>query len=284
MGAMAKHDPPPVLAEILSRKREEVERAKSEIPFPQLEAMVAQADPPRNFFRAVTRRGSNETAVIAEIKRRSPSAGWIRPEYEREDFDPGVIARAYADAGASAISCLTDEPFFGGHLSFIDRVKEAVGLPVLRKDFLIDPWQLWQSRAAGADAVLLIAEVLNESTLVDMLILAQQLRMTVLLEVHSADNLLRVRPHVGFPHPTYCLLGINNRDLATMTTDLNHTMRLVDLVEDRTVLVSESGIRSPEDLARLRGAGVHTVLVGEHLMRHERPGEALVALLNGPQP
>ncbi len=284
MGAMEKHDPPPVLAEILSRKHEEVERAKSEIPFSQLEAMVAQADPPRNFFRAVTRRGSNETAVIAEIKRRSPSAGWIRPEYAKDDFDPGAVARAYADAGASAISCLTDEPFFGGHLSFIDRVKESVGLPVLRKDFLIDPWQLWQSRAAGADAVLLIAEALNESTLVDMLILAQQLRMTVLLEVHSTDNLLWVRPHVGFPHPTYCLLGINNRDLSTMTTDLNHTMRLVDLVEDRTVLVSESGIRSPHDLARLRSAGVHIVLVGEHLMRHERPGEALGTLLGGPQP
>lgn len=246
--------------------------------------MVAQADPPRNFFRAVTRRGSNETAVIAEIKRRSPSAGWIRAEYERDDFDPGAVARGYADAGASAISCLTDEAFFGGCLSYIERVKASVGLPVLRKDFLIDPWQLWESRAAGADAVLLIAEALNEATMVDMLILAQQLRMTVLLEVHSADNLLRVRPHVGFPHPTYCLLGINNRDLTTMTTDLNHTMRLVDLVEDRSVLVSESGIRTPEDLARLRGVGVQAVLVGEHLMRHEHPGGALKALLGGVQP
>ena len=203
-------DTPAVLAEILAHKREEVEAAKSAVPFAQLEAEVAQAEPPRNFFRAVTRPGSAETtgpdteartAVIAEIKRRSPSAGLIRPEYDGEGFAPEDIARQYETAGASAISCLTDERFFGGHLSYIQRVKDAVRLPVLRKDFLIDPWQLWQSRAAGADAILLIAEALTESRLVDMLILAQQLQMTALVEVHSMDNLLRVRPHIGFPSP-----------------------------------------------------------------------------------
>lgn len=270
---------PPVLAEILASKRVEVDRAKSETPFAELEAAVAQAEPPRNFFRAVTRAGSNRTAVIAEIKRKSPSAGLIRESYDGHAFRPEAIAREYADAGASAISCLTDEAYFGGHLSYIERVKEAVGLPVLRKDFLIDPWQLWESRAAGADAVLLIAEALTEAEIVDMLILAQQLRMTVLLEVHSMDNLLRVRPHVGFPHPTYCLLGINNRDLSTMTTDINHTLRLADMVEDTSVLVSESGIREPGDLARLREVGVRIVLVGEHLMRQDSPGDALRALL-----
>jgi len=272
-----------VLAEILAHKRSEVERAKAEIPFAELEAAVAQAEPPRNFFRAVTRPADpgapGRTAVIAEVKRRSPSAGLIRESYDGEGFEPERIARAYADAGASAISCLTDEKFFGGHLSFIDRIKQAVGLPVLRKDFIIDTWQLWQSRAAGADAVLLIAEALTEAQIVDMLILAQQLRMTVLLEVHSMDNLLRVRPHVGFPHPTYCLLGINNRDLNTMTTDLGHTLRLADMVEDTSVLVSESGIRSPDDLARLREVGVGIVLVGEHLMRQDDPGAALRELM-----
>jgi indole-3-glycerol phosphate synthase len=271
--------PPAVLAEILAHKRDEVERAKSKIPFAELEAAVAQAEPPRNFFRAVTRSGTNETAVIAEVKRRSPSAGLIRPEYDGEAFRPEAIAREYERAGAAAISCLTDERFFGGHLAFLERIKDAVGIPVLRKDFLIDPWQLWESRAAGADAVLLIAEALTESVMVDMLILAQQLRMTVLLEVHSMENLLRVRPHVGFPHPTYCLLGINNRDLTTMTTSLGHTLRLVDLVEDPSVLVSESGIRTPEDLTRLRDVGVRIVLVGEHLMRQPSPGEALRLLL-----
>lgn len=273
-------DTPPVLDEILAHTREVVEQRKSVIPFAELEAMVAQAEPPRNFFRAVTRKNSNETAVIAEVKRRSPSAGLIRPEYEGEGFAPETIARGYADAGASAISCLTDEKFFGGDLAFIQRIKESVGIPVIRKDFIIDPWQLWESRAAGADAVLLIAEALTEAMIVDMLILAQRLGMTVLLEVHSMDNLLRVRPHIGFPHPTYCLLGINNRDLTTMTTDLQHTLRLADMVEDTSVLVSESGIKTPDDLAKLREVGVSIVLVGEHLMRQDDPGAALRTLLS----
>ncbi len=272
--------PPPVLAEIIEHKREEVERAKREVPLRDLELEVAQAEPPRNFFAAVTnRRAKGTTAVIAEIKRRSPSAGWIRPEYEQDGFEPEVIARAYSRGGASAISCLTDEKFFGGHLSFIQRVKAACDLPVLRKDFVIDPYQLWEARAAGADAVLLIAECLNERQIIDMLILGRQLQLTTLLEVHSMENLLRVRPHVGFPHAGYNLLGINNRDLTTMTTDLAHTTRLLDLVDDPSVLVSESGIKTPGDLARLRDAGVTIALVGEHLMREPDPGDALAAML-----
>lgn len=272
----------PVLQEIIDHKRDEIARAKTAITMPELEALVAQEDPPRNFFAAVTRHPSpDHTAVIAEVKRRSPSAGLIRPEYDGNGFRPEAIATTYHRAGASAISCLTDEKFFGGHLSFIRRIKDAIPLPVLRKDFIIDPWQLWESRAAGADAVLLIAECLNESELVDMLILAQQLQLTVLLEVHEMDNLLKVRPHVGFPHATYALLGINNRDLSSMHVDLNHTLRLVDLVDDREVLVSESGIKTSKDLARLRAVGVRIVLVGEHLMRQDDPGAALLEMLNG---
>ena len=272
------HDTPPVLDEILANKRVEIERRKSEVPFSELEAIVAQADRPRNFFRAVTRKNSNETAVIAEVKRQSPSAGLIRPEYEAHGFKPEIIARGYADAGAAAISCLTDEKFFGGHLSYIQRIRESVGIPVLRKDFIIDPWQLWESRAAGADAVLLIAEALTEAMIVDLLILAQRLGLTVLLEVHGMENLLRIRHHIGFPHPSYCLLGINNRDLTTMTTDIQHSLRLADLVEDTSVLVSESGITAPDDLAKLRAVGINIVLVGEHLMRQPDPGLALRAL------
>ncbi|HRQ72789.1 MAG TPA: indole-3-glycerol phosphate synthase TrpC [Phycisphaerales bacterium] len=272
--------PSGVLGEIAAHKRVEVARAMSATPLRELEGMVAAADPPRNFFAAVTRpRQFSPTAVIAEVKRRSPSAGLLRPEYEGDGFRPEAIAEAYFLNGASAISCLTDEKFFGGRLEFIQRIKDAVPLPVLRKDFIIDPWQLWESRAHGADAVLLIAECLTESQIVDMLILAQQLQLTVLLEVHSMENLLRVRPHVGFPHRAYCLLGINNRDLGTMAVDLNHTLRLVDLVDDPKVLVSESGIRTPDDLSRLRRAGVRIVLVGEHLMRQDDPGRALAALL-----
>lgn len=272
--------PPDALAEIVAHTREVVAAAKARVPLGDLELEVAQADPPRNFFAAVAnRRPPGTTAVIAEIKRKSPSAGWIRPEYQDEGFDPASIAHQYSEAGASAISCLTDEKFFAGHLSYIQRVKDACPLPVLRKDFIIDPYQLWEARAAGADAVLLIAECLTEGEIIDMLILGRQLQLTTLLEVHSMENLLRVRPHVGFPHAGYNLLGINNRDLTTMTTDIAHTTRLVDLVDDTGVLVSESGIRTPADLARLREAGVGIALVGEHLMRHERPGEALAALL-----
>lgn len=249
----------------------------------EMEALVAQEDPPRNFFAAVTRHKDRfDTAVIAEVKRMSPSAGLIRPEYAGDGFEPEVIARKYHRAGAAAISCLTDERFFGGHLSYIKRIREAIPLPVLRKDFIIDPWQLWESRAAGADAVLLIAECLPEADLIDLLILAQQLQLTVLIEVHDVENLLRVRPHVGFPHRSYALLGINNRDLTTMQVDLNHTLRLLDLVDDRSILVSESGIKTPDDLVRLQAADVRIVLVGEHLMRQDDPGKALGELLGPP--
>ena len=270
------------LAQIVEHKRREVDEAKAKTPFSELEALVAQAEPPRNFFAAVRDRSRDgRTAVIAEIKRRSPSAGRIRPEYDGDGFRPERIAEAYKRAGAAAISCLTDETIIGGHQSYIERVRTAIDQPVLRKDFVIDPWQLWESRAAGADAVLLIAECLTESEIVDLMILAQRLGLTVLLEVHSMENLLRVRPHIGFPHPSYCLLGINNRDLSTMTTDLSNTLRLVDLVDDRSVLVSESGIRTREDLARLRAEEVNIVLIGEHLMRQDAPGEALADLLYG---
>lgn len=271
-----------ILTDIIAHKRTEVEQAKARTSFTDLEGMVAQAEPPRNFFAAVTHHpDAFHTAVIAEIKRRSPSAGLIRPEYET-NFDPAAIARRYHANGAAAISCLTDERFFGGSLSYIEQIKAAVPLPVLRKDFIIDPWQLWEARAAGADAVLLIAECLTIAELLDMLILSQQLGMTTLLEIHSMENLLRVRPHVSFPHPAYHLLGINNRDLATQTVDLQHTTRLVDLVDDPSILVSESGIKTASDLANLRHAKVRIVLVGESLMRAGDPGAALARLLNQP--
>lgn len=272
--------PPTTLREIVEHKREEVARARAAIPMSELEALVAQADPPRNFFRAVTRHpDAVHFSVIAEVKRKSPSAGLIRPEYEGDGFQPETIARAYYDNGAVAISCLTDERYFGGHLSFIERIKAAVPLPVLRKDFIIDPWQVYESRAHGADAILLIAETLNESQLVDMMILAHELELTSLVEVHSMESLLRVRPHVGFPLRSYNLLGINNRDLTTMHTDLAHTLRLLSLVDDPSVLVSESGIKTREDISKLRKEGVRIVLVGESLMREPDPGAALATLL-----
>lgn len=276
---------PPVLRDIIAHKQREVAERKALHGLEAVREAALASEQPRNFFDAVTHREFvADIAVIAEIKRMSPSAGLIRPEYAGDGFDPEDIAKRYERAGARAISCLTDERFFGGHLSFIKRVKQAVQLPVLRKDFVIDPWQLYESRAAGADAVLLIAECLGEGEIIDMMILAHELRLTVLLEVHSMENLLRVRPYVGFPHPSYTLLGINNRDLSSMHVDLNHTLRLVDLVDDRTILVSESGIRTRGDLDRLHASGVKIVLVGEHLMRQPDPGAALDTLLFGARP
>lgn len=271
---------PITLDDIVANTRRRVDAAKKQTSVEQFKDMIEELGRPRNFFAAVTSPPrTGRTAVIAEIKRRSPSAGLIRPEYADDDFDPAVIAKRYQANGAAAISCLTDADYFGGDINYIHRIRDAVNLPVLRKDFIVDPWQIWESRAYGADAVLLIAECLNDSELLDLMILAHELNLTTLVEVHSADNLLRIRPHVGFPARSYMLLGINNRDLGTMRTDLSHTTRLVDLVEDKRILVSESGIREKADLDRLRTAGVRIVLVGESLMAEEDPGAALAALL-----
>jgi indole-3-glycerol phosphate synthase len=264
------------LAQIVATKRQEVAAAQSQTPLAELRRRAADTPAPRNFFQAVT-RPVGELRVIAEIKKASPSAGLIRA-----DFDPVAIARIYHQHGAAAISCLTDEQYFQGSLSFIEPIKAAVPLPVLRKDFIIDPYQVVQSRAAGADAILLIAECLDEALLLDLLILATELGLTTLVEVHDVESLLRVRPHIGFPHPRYTLLGVNNRDLKTMTTDLNHTLRMLELVEDPSILVSESGIKSPGDVTRLRRAGVHRILVGEHLMRQADIGAALAQLASAP--
>lgn len=262
-----------VLKEIVANKRVEVARAKQRRPQEALEQAADQAPPPRNFFAAMTRpRG--KLRVIAEVKKASPSAGVIR-----EDFDPVAIARAYHEAGAAAISCLTDEKYFQGSLADIAAIKQAVPLPVLRKDFIIDPYQVYEARLAGADAVLLIAECLEEAEMLDLLILATRLKLTTLVEVHEVESLLRVRPHIGFPHPQYTLLGINNRDLRTMTTDIRHTLRMLEMIEDLDLVVSESGIRTHEDIQRLAVAGVHRVLVGEHLMRQPDVGAALRELM-----
>jgi indole-3-glycerol phosphate synthase len=274
---------PGALRATIARKREEIARVKGTTRMEEMEALVAQADPPRNFFRAVTRHpDAVHISVIAEIKRKSPWSGWLRPEYESDAFAPETIGRALHAGGAAAIACHTDEPGYAGRLSYIDRIKEAVPLPVLRNDYIIDPWQLWESRAAGADAVRITSEFFSEGELIDMLILAQQLQLTALLEVHDMEHLLRVRPHVGFPHAGYSLVAINNRELETRKTDVSTALRLADLVEDRTILVAESGITSRDDLLRLRALGVRIALVGEHLMRAEDPGAALKGLLASP--
>jgi indole-3-glycerol phosphate synthase len=265
-----------ILDQIIATKREEIADAKARISVEALQAEVSRQGRPRNFFQAVTRKTAKPLNLIAEVKKASPSAGVIRA-----DFDPVRIATTYAAAGADALSVLTDEKYFQGRLEYIQAIRQAVQLPVLRKDFIIDPYQVYQSRAAGADAILLIAECLEMSQLIDLQILATELNMTCLIEVHDLDNLMRVRDQViGFPHKSYSLLGINNRDLRTQTTDLGTTLRMAELVEDRSVLVSESGIKSYADIRKLATAGVIAVLVGETLMRSADIADKVRELFN----
>ena len=258
------------LDQIVDRKRQEIADRKAAVPVEQLRETIGTLGRPRNFFHAVTRDPAKSTPpkrvnLIAEIKRSSPSLGVIR-----HDFDPVAIARAYAAAGADALSVLTDGPGFGGELAFIHAVRDAVKLPVLRKDFILDAYQVYESRAAGADAILLIAECLRTNELIDLQILATELHLTCLIEVHDVEHLMRIQDRViGFPHRSYSLLGINNRDLRTFATDLGTTLRASDLIEDKSVLVSESGIATLADVRKLRRAGVRAVLVGETLMRSD---------------
>jgi indole-3-glycerol phosphate synthase len=272
---------PATLREIVEHTRVVVEETRSRVPESELRARIADADAPRGFFEALT-APTNGTRVIAEVKRRSPSAGLIRPEYDSDGFDPSSIAHQYSEAGASAISCLTDEKFFGGDLRFLRMIKATIALPVLRKDFMIDPYQILEARAHDADAILLIAECLTDDQIRSMLDCANEQSLSVLLEVHSRENLLRALPILAEGRHPRTLLGINNRDLNRMVTDLAHTTDLLDLVPDRSTLVSESGIRTRDDLQHLNAHGVHIALIGEHLMRQAHPGHALAQMI-GPQ-
>ena len=249
-----------VLEQIIADKRKEVEKRKRQRPIEELKEQLSILDKCRNFYKAVTKTNKRGLNVIAEIKKASPSAGVIC-----KDFAPVTIAKAYAKCGADAISVLTDEKYFQGKLEYIDQVKHAVDLPILRKDFIIDIWQVYESRVAGADAILLIAEALKPAELADLMIAAAELTLTVLLEIHDADSLLGVRSMVGFPRKGYSVLGINNRDLATMQVDLNTTLRLAGLLDNKVDLVAESGIKTRADVEKLKTAGVSAVLVGQTL-------------------
>ena len=256
-----------VLAEILAHKREEVAASKTRVPPDALRrAAASREDPPRGFRLAL--RGSEPPRVIAELKRRSPSKGEIRSE-----FDPVACAQAYARAGAAAISVLTDFRYFGGELAFLERVRRAVSVPLLRKDFHVDPYQIDEARAAGADAVLLIASALDPEDLVALRTHAAALGLDALVEVHDELE-LRGALEAGAD-----LIGINNRDLRTFKTDLAVTERLAPLLRDTDVtVVGESGIFTLEDIERLQAVGVHAVLVGEALMRQADVGLALEIL------
>lgn len=255
-----------VLDSIVSQKREEIAAAKRRRSDSDLERAAADAPPVRDFVAAL--RSAPDVGLIAEIKKASPSAGLIR-----DDFDPVEIAKIYETHGASCLSVLTDEQFFQGHLDYLTTVRRAVNLPVLRKDFVLDPYQVVEARAAGADAVLLIAECLDDAALRDLYDRIRSLGMTALVELYEPANLERV---LTLDPP---LVGVNNRNLKTFVTDLKHTLHLATKMPPDTLLVSESGIRTREDVQRLKAAGCGAILVGESLMRSPDIGKMVDELL-----
>jgi indole-3-glycerol phosphate synthase len=255
-----------ILKEILNNKRKELERQKKLVTVEQLKEQIKDLPKCRNFHKAVTKPNNRGINVIAEVKKVSPSAGVIR-----KDFDAVEIAKIYEQCGADAISVLTDEKYFQGRLEYLTAIKKAVSVPVLRKDFIIDEYQIYEARAAGADAILLIAEASEpkEGKILDLMILAAELSLTTLLEVHSAEELLRVRNLIDFPKAHYSVLGINNRDLTTMKVDLNTTIRLAELTGNIKGLVAESGIKTKADVEKMKKAGVTAALVGQTLCESE---------------
>jgi indole-3-glycerol phosphate synthase len=257
---------PTILDKIVSSKRVEIERAKGALPEREVIAQLADAPPVRNFFTALA--VGPPIKLIAEVKKASPSAGVIR-----KDFDPVTIARIYEAHGASCVSVLTDESYFQGHLDYLRAIRQAVSLPILRKDFVLDAYQVFEARAAGADAVLLIAECLDNCKLRKLFNTICELGMTPLVELYDPENLQRVFDAGA------TLIGVNNRNLHTFEVDLEHTIRMRKRVPDECVLVGESGIKTYADVERLQTAGVDAILVGESLMRKADIGSAVDQLM-----
>lgn len=259
-----------ILETILRRKREEVAAREAQVSLTEMRARAAETPPARGFARALaTRIAEDRPAIIAEIKKASPSKGLLRA-----DFRPAEIARSYEKAGATCLSVLTDVDFFQGADAHLVAARAAVSLPVLRKDFVVDAWQLYEARALGADCVLLIVAALSASTLRDLADLAGYLGMDTLIEVHDAHELDR-----ALALPTG-IIGINNRNLRSFETTLDTTLALRARIPAERLLVTESGIQVRADVARLRAAGVHAFLVGEAFMRAEDPGTKLTELFD----
>jgi indole-3-glycerol phosphate synthase len=255
-----------VLDKIVATKRREIAACRERTPEATLERRVAHAPPVRDFFAALAQPGP--IRLIAEVKKASPSAGVIRA-----DFDPVAIAKTYERHGAACVSVLTDEQYFQGSLDYLTAIRGAIALPVLRKDFILERYQLLEARAAGADAVLLIAECLDDCQLRSLHNAAIELGMTPLVELYEPENLPRVIAAGA------TLVGVNNRNLHSFAVRLEHTLRLRDAIPDECVLVSESGIKTHADVERLEAAGVDAILVGESLMREADIGLAVDRLL-----
>ncbi len=259
-----------ILRNILATKAQEVAHNASQRPLAELRAAVDGLPPPRGFIDAIEKElAAGRPAVIAEMKKASPSAAVMRA-----DFAPAALARGFAEHGATCLSVLTDNAWFEGHNRHLDEARAACHLPVLRKDFIIDPYQIFEARTIGADAVLLITAALGDPSLRELAELAHALDMDVLVEVHDHAELTRA---LTVP----CrLIGINNRNLRTFETDLDTTLSLLDSIPENRIVVTESGVRERADVARMRRHNVHAFLVGEALMRAPHPGEKLKELFS----
>jgi len=259
-----------ILRRILATKRTEVEAARAAVPLAEIERRARAAAAPRDFAGALRAKiAAGKPAVIAEIKRASPSKGLLR-----DPFEPAAIARSYAAAGAACLSVLTDRGYFQGAPEHLAEARAACALPVLRKDFIVEPYQVYEARALGADCILLIAAALAAGDMRGLERIAHELGMAVLVEVHDAAEL---ESALTLRTP---LLGINNRDLRTFETRLEATLGLLPRVPSDKLVVTESGILAPEDVKRMRAAGVSAFLVGEAFMRSPEPGKALISLFN----
>ena len=261
-------DTPDILKRILARKLEEIDERIRKTSMQALGQRAAEADAPRGFiYHLQEKLQAGRAAVIAEIKKASPSRGVLR-----EDFNPGQIAMSYEKGGAACLSVLTDVDFFKGADAYLLQARAACSLPVLRKDFIVDPYQVYEARALGADCVLLIVAALSDSMLRELLQLTSHLGMDALVEVHDAEELERA---LAIPAP---LLGINNRDLRSFETSLDVTLGFLEQIPDDRIVVTESGIHTVEDVALMRSRGVNAFLVGEAFMKAPEPGEKLTEL------
>ncbi|MEB3212995.1 MAG: indole-3-glycerol phosphate synthase TrpC [Leptolyngbyaceae bacterium] len=271
---IADDQPNNILEEIVWHKETEIDRWRNKLTLAELQHQVQSAPPTRDFLNAL-RQGASHPAIIAEVKKASPSKGVIR-----EDFDPVAIAQCYAANGASCISVLTDEKFFQGSFDYLAQIRQVVDIPLLCKEFILYPYQMYLARARGADAVLLIAAILSDKDLHYFMKIATSLGLTPLVEVHTLEEFDRVLALDGIQ-----LIGINNRNLQDFSVDLKITCDLLDqrkdVIQSKGILiVSESGLHTPDDLSQVAGAGATAVLMGESLMRQADPGEALAALIH----
>ncbi len=261
-------DTPDILKKIVARKLEEIDERSASVSLDQLKAKLDDADAPRGFVQSLNDKiAAGQSGVIAEIKKASPSKGVLR-----EHFVPAEIAQSYANHGAACLSVLTDVDFFQGGDAYLKQARAACSLPVIRKDFIVDPYQVYEARAMSADCILLIVACLTDRQLADLNGLAMKLGMDVLIEVHDAEELERA---LKVPNP---MIGINNRNLRTFDVSLQTTLDLLASIADDRLVVTESGIHAPEDVALMREHKVNAFLVGEAFMRADEPGEKLAAL------